>query len=167
MEIILMSNNRVKRTITRIAYQILEQSRGSDIVLIGLNLRGYYIASQIQSIIDTIEGKKGSCLLFQYRIDEEPGSVPRLKEKTKGNNFITFLVDDVIFSGKTMFKAIKNLHDLEEESVVYTAVLVDRGHRKVPVDASISGIQVPTKLNEHVILKFTDKEPEQVILINK
>jgi len=164
MEIELMSKSRLTRTIERIAYQILEMSHGSNIVLIGLNQRGYCIASQIQSIIEKSEGKS-SCSLLQYRIDEEPEAVPGMPETYQGNNLATFLVDDVIFSGKTMFKAIKNLHNLEEKSAVYTAVLIDRGHRKVPVHASVSGIKVPTKLNEHVKLEFEGMEPEKAILI--
>lgn len=166
MEIELMSKSRLARTIKRIAYQILEISHGSDVVLIGLNERGYYIASQIQKIIAKIEGKS-SCSLFRYRIDEEPEAVPELSETSQGNNLATFLVDDVIFSGKTMFKAIKNLHNFEEKSSVYIAALIDRGHRKVPVHASVSGIQIPTKLNEHVKLTFLGREPEKAILIKK
>lgn len=160
-----MSKSRLKRTIKRIAYQILETSRGSDILLIGLNQRGFYVATQFQSIINEIRGKS-SCSLFQYRVDEDPDDVPGFQVTESGNNLATFLVDDVIFSGRTMFKAIKNLHDLEEKTAVYTAALIDRGHRKVPVHASVSGIEVPTKLNEHVRVEFVNGEAEKAILIN-
>ena len=166
MEIELMSKSRLKRSIKRIAYQILEISRGSDIVLIGLNQRGFYVASQIQSIINEVDGNS-TCSLFQYRVDEDPEAVPGFQIKEGGNNLATFLVDDVIFSGRTMFKAIKNLHNLDEKTAVYTAAIIDRGHRKVPVHASVSGIQVPTKLNEHVVLEFANREPEKAILISK
>ncbi|MGF1668867.1 MAG: phosphoribosyltransferase family protein [Balneolaceae bacterium] len=162
----LMSNKRLNRTIKRMSYQLLELSQGMDTVLIGLNSRGYHLASMIKSVIDEIDTVNDPCRHWQYNVDNEPGSSAELLKKLNGNNFTTFLVDDVIFSGKTMFNALKNLNGLEKRSTIYTAVLVDRGHRKVPVHASVTGIEVPTKLNERVILEFTNEKPGKVILIN-
>ncbi len=73
-------------------------------------------------------------------------------------------MDDVIFTGQTMLDAVKKTLDIFSPWVLRTAVLVDRGHRKMPVGATFSGINLPTKLNEHVQVQIKDEKPFEVIL---
>lgn len=159
---ILLNEQRILRTLKRMAYQIEEEAKSKDIILAGLNKRGFILANFLFEELNNIRNKSPKI----YQLHEEAGKVtkfvPTLSEKT-----ILVVVDDVIFTGGTMFRAIRKIPDLERHEKILTAVLVDRGHRKYPVMASIVGYHAPTKLNEHVELQTENEQPKKVILTNQ
>jgi len=164
-EVELMNRDHLERTLKRMAYQVLELAKENRIVLIGLNTRGMVLAGHLKHIIDDISGEnQEECLLDHLNVGQSSGSPENLLPELSGNNFSVFIVDDVIFSGLTMLKALKKLGTLPENKPVYTAVLVDRGHRKVPVQATITGIEIPTKFNEQVEFRHGRNEPVSVVL---
>ena len=159
---ILLDKNRIQRTIKRMAHQVLEEAKGNTIVLIGLNNRGYAVAKCLKKHLDEIQGAE--LLLCQLHADNE-------KEfefpETPNENQVLVIVDDVIFSGGTMFRSIRKIPELSVFSKIMLTVLVDRGHRKYPLLAEIVGVHAPTKLNEHVELTLDGNDPNNVILIKK
>lgn len=159
---ILLNEQRISRTLKRMAYQIEEEAKNTHIAIAGLNNRGFILANFLLKELKLI--RKNSTYIYRLydEADKESDSIQTPSAKTT-----LVVVDDVIFGGGTMFRAIQNVPDLERFSKILTAVLVDRGHRKYPVMASIVGHHAPTKLNEHVELRIEEDHPKEVVLINK
>lgn len=158
---ILLNEQRIFRTLKRMAYQIEEEAKGKDIVLAGLNNRGFILASLLFDELNSI--RKHSPQLYRLYDEDEThsDSIPPPSAEA-----ILVVVDDVIFSGGTMFRTIRQVPALDHYKKILTAVLVDRGHRKFPVMASIVGFNAPTKLNEHVELQTENNKPKTVVLTN-
>jgi len=154
---ILLDQSRLNRILKRMAYQVIEQSGGHNIDMIGLNERGFAVARIIKSHITS----DSPVQVHQTQLFVD-GTVE--SKKTERVNDILIITDDVIFSGKTMFKALQTLSGLYKYNEVYVAAVIDRGHRKLPVEAGIVGLTVPTKVNEHVDFQLKNKKPYQVLL---
>lgn len=159
---ILLDEKRISRTLQRMSYQIVEEAGELEICLVGLNERGYCIAEQMKPVIET--AATGKVPLYHLNANDDSGF---LFKKSPENNQILVLVDDVIFSGNTLYKAINKIEELSGFDKIYIAVLVDRGHRKYPFHAGIVGLHVPTKLNEEVELKLHRNTPKEVVLVQK
>ncbi len=160
-ELILMDSERINRSLKRIAHQIREQNREDKPILIfGIDDRGYIIGQKLGEILSPLCNT--DIEVQQILIKKDPVGVVA-KESVTGDEFM-IVVDDVIFSGKTMFKALTILYDQTPVPEIHTAVLVDRGHRKFPIKAEFSGIELPTKLNEHVSVMIKDEKVEKVLL---
>lgn len=157
---VLLDPKQLNRIIKRMAIQVIEKSQGHAVDLIGLNERGYAVAQQMYGFIN----EDGSNKVKLHQMVIEGDAAPETPEKLSRELVI---VDDVIYSGSTMFKALNALPDLYAYEFVAVASVVDRGHRRLPVAADIVGIDVPTKVNEHVDFQIKDKEPYQVILSKK
>jgi len=158
---ILLDQSRLNRILKRMAYQVLEKSGGNNIDLIGLNERGFAVAKIIESHISSdsaIDVK-----LNQLVVD---GS-SRAENIGGKNNDTLIIADDVIYSGKTMFKALQYVADPHQYENIYVAAVVDRGHRKLPVEAGIVGVTIPTKINEHVDFQLKNNKPYQVLITKK
>jgi len=158
---ILLNEKRIYRTLKRMAYQIEEEAKNADIALAGLNTRGFMLANFLFEELNIIRNKSPE----MYRLYDEPDNPSDTIPAPSGEATLV-VVDDVIFSGGTMFRAIQNVPHLERYDKILTAVLVDRGHRKYPVMASIVGYHAPTKLNEHVELRTENNQPKEVVLTN-
>jgi pyrimidine operon attenuation protein/uracil phosphoribosyltransferase len=154
---VLLDQQQLNRIIKRMAIQVIEKSRGHAVDLIGLNERGYAVAQQMYSIIG--EDSNNNVKLHKMVVDGD--AAPKAPEKLSRELVI---VDDVIYSGRTMFKALNALPGLHDYEFVAVASVVDRGHRRLPVAADIVGIDVPTKVNEHVDFQLIDDKPHKVIL---
>lgn len=154
---VLLDHRRLDRIIKRMAFQVIEKSRGHTIDLIGLNERGFSVAKQLKQIITTDAGCTADLYALNIETDEtfEPAG--------KRNDELV-IVDDVIYSGSTMFRALTSISELYNYEFVTVAAVVDRGHRKLPVAADIVGLKVPTKVNEHVDFQVKDCNPFQVLL---
>ena len=152
----LLDEHRLDRILNRMAYQIIEKSKGHAVDLIGLNERGYAVGKQIASIISK---NNGSVHLQLLEVNEN-SSKPNL---TKQNNQL-LIVDDVVYSGATMFRALTCIENPEEYESITVAAVIDRGHRKLPVGADIVGVKIPTKVNEHVEFQLKNGLPHQVLL---
>lgn len=157
---ILLDQQRLTRIIKRMAFQIVEKSRGHSVDLIGLNERGYAVAGMMETFITDDAGSKAK--LHQMWISD--ADEPKIPEKRSDGLII---VDDVIYSGSTMFRALTVIPELFNYEFVAVACVIDRGHRKLPVAADIVGLKTPTKVNEHVDFQLKNKQPFRVLLTKK
>lgn len=156
---ILLEDNRIARTIKRMSLQIAEEARGNQICLIGLNVRGYAIAKMMHGFLD----QTGSPEQILTQLDAD-GDTPFNIPDNLSSNAVIVLVDDVVFSGLTIYRAMQKFPELTDYYKTLVAALTDRGHRRVPVHVQVTGIVVPTKFDEHIELVLKNKRPHQVVL---
>lgn len=166
----------MNRALNRIAHQILERNPNvGDMALIGIRTRGVPLAQRLGKIIKEIEGEQvamGILDITLYRDDLTGVEVHPVVHKTEIPFNITnktlILVDDVLYTGRTIRAAMDALVDFGRPKAIQAAVLIDRGHRELPIHADYVGKNVPTASNElvHVLLKETDHD-EQVIITEK
>jgi len=170
---VIMDNSGIKRALTRISHEILERNKGlNDVVLIGIRSGGAFLAEEIGQVTELIEGVKapvGAVDITLYR-DDLSGHLPH---QAVGKTEIPFslegkkvvLVDDVLFTGRTIRAAMDALMDHGRPQCIQLAVLIDRGHRELPIRADFVGRNVPTSLKENVAVIFDDKnQPVEVVL---
>lgn len=170
---IVMDGLQIRRTIMRIAHEIIERNKGvENIILVGIQKRGVPLAERISRMIESIEGVKvpvGVIDITLYRDDLQMISQVPIVGATAINVDIhdrtVILVDDVLFTGRTVRAALDELIDFGRPGAIQLAVLIDRGHREFPIRADFVGKNVPTSQNETVLvlLKEIDGE-EQVVL---
>lgn len=155
---ILLDKKRIERTLKRMSYQILEEAHDQTIHLVGINQRGMVVAAKIQTYLEKASGGKIPLTTISSKI-ETPVQLSK-----KPDDELLVIIDDVIFSGGTVFNSMMNIDNLSEFKNIIVSVLVDRGHRKYPVLASIVGFHLPTKFNEHVSLQIEEEQPISVQL---
>jgi len=169
----ILDKESIRKAVTRISHQILEKNKKlEDLVIVGIRNRGEYLANRIVDTIKEIEGKnvyKGIIDITLYRDDlTEIAEQPVLKETDIGLDItgkIVILIDDVLFTGRTIRCAMDQLIDFGRPSVIQLAVLVDRGHRELPIRADYVGKNVPTSLNEVVEVKLEEVDKVDEIVI--
>ena len=170
---VLLDGAGVKRALTRISHEILERNKGiEDVVLIGIRSGGAFLAEEIASLVAMIEGGSvpvGAVDITLYRDDIKSHSMHLPVGKTEigfsleGRKVV--LVDDVLFTGRTIRAAMDALMDHGRPRCIQLAVLVDRGHRELPIRADFVGRNVPTSLKENVAVRFDDmNKPLEVVL---
>ena len=159
------------RALTRIAHEIVERNKGaSDIVLIGVLTRGVHLAERLAERIAAIEGvtpPTGALDIGLYRDDIgmrapaalAPTRVPNLDGK------VVVLVDDVLYTGRSTRAALDALMDLGRPRAVQLAVLVDRGHRELPIRADYVGKNVPTRRQEEVRVRMSETDGRDEVLL--
>ncbi|MEX2601199.1 MAG: phosphoribosyltransferase family protein [Balneolaceae bacterium] len=158
-QIVLMDRARIRRTLKRIVFQIAENTHGKQVILVGLNDRGGVVAGEMAGYLEKALSQPVDLLTINL---EDGNILPIGTQQDLEGKFIV-LVDDVIFSGHTMFSALRRLPE-GCDCTVSTAVLVDRGHRTVPILAGFIGMEIPTKANEHVELDVKNNRAETVYL---
>lgn len=163
----------ITRALTRIAHEILERNKGArDLVLLGIPKRGVPLARRIAERISAVEGYAvpvGSLDVTMYRDDLRlrpartllPTEIPG--HSIDGHTVV--LVDDVLFSGRTIRAALDALNDLGRPRAVQLAVLVDRGHRELPIRADFVGKNLPTSLVERVSVRLTGVDDVDAVTI--
>ena len=156
----------IGRALTRIAHEVLERTKGADdLVLLGIPSRGVPLAHRLAARIAAVEGREvpvGSLDVTMYRDDLrlqparalERTSIP--VEGVEGRTVV--LVDDVLFSGRTIRAALDALADLGRPRAVQLAVLIDRGHRELPIRADYVGKNLPTSLRERVEVHLVEHD---------
>ena len=158
----LMDEKAIARAITRISHEIIEKNKGvEDVILIGVKTRGVPIANRIATRIEQIEGHKvatGEMDITLYRddlkeIQEEP-VINSTNIGTDINDKIVVLVDDVLYTGRTVRSALNALMDIGRPKSIQLAVLVDRGHRELPIRADYVGKNVPTSKQEIISVEL-------------
>jgi pyrimidine operon attenuation protein/uracil phosphoribosyltransferase len=170
---VLMDEVAIKRAITRIAHEIIERNKGVEkVALIGIRRRGGPLATRLAERIEEIEGIKvpvGILDITLYRDDlttlaSQP-QVHRTEVFFDINDMNIILVDDVMYTGRTIRAAMDALIDLGRPRTIQLAVLVDRGHRELPVKADFIGKNVPTSHTEviSVLVKEIDGREEVII----
>ena len=173
-EKILLTSREIGRALVRIAHEIVEKNKGAeDIVLVGLRTRGVPIAKRIAETIEGFEGTPipvGALDIDPYRDDIAASELKRTNKShtdipTSITNKRVILVDDVLYTGRSIRAAMDTLMDLGRPSSVQLAVLIDRGHRELPIRADYIGKNIPSSKDEeiHVQLKEVDGVDEVVI----
>ena len=176
-KLVLMNEESVSRTINRLCHEIIENnSNCKDVVLIGIHNRGVPISQRIQNKIKELIGidlQRGSLDITFHRDDyRERLVVPELMGTDINFSLdgkIVVLVDDVLYSGRTVRAALDELYSFGRASKVQLAVLVDRGHRELPIKPDYVGKNVPTHEGEHVdvTLRETDENDSVFLIRNR
>lgn len=163
----------LNRILTRITHEILEKNKGSkDLVLIGMRTRGEFLAKRIQSKLKNIDGADlpiGVLDVTLYRDDFRT----RIKQPEVSVSNITFdindkhiiLMDDVLYTGRTVRSAMNAIMDLGRPASIQLFILVDRGHRELPIRADYVGKNVPTSQNEEIKVKLSEVDEEDAIYL--
>ena len=170
---VLMDEADITRALKRIAHEIVERNRGArDLVIVGVPTRGVPLAERIATQISQIENyhtPTGALDVTLYRDDY--GTRQAIPQSTKINFSITgktvVLVDDVLFTGRTVRSALNALNDLGRPAAVQLAVLIDRGHRELPIRADFVGKNVPTARNENVTVRVKETDREDIVRVEK
>ena len=173
-ESVVMEESEIDRTLIRMAHQILEQNKGcQDIAIVGIVTRGDVLARRLAALIEDIEGTKlpvGSLDISFYRDD----SVMSLAPLVQGTDILfsiddktIILVDDVLYTGRTIRAALDALMDLGRPVRIQLATLIDRGHRELPIRADFVGKNVPSAANESVRLYIKEVDGESCVRISR
>jgi len=172
----LMSASEIERTLVRLAHEIVEKSNGSaDLALIGIKRRGVPLAERLGGLISGIEKRPvdvGTLDIQLYRDDlSTAGPRPVVTPGAIGFNVEgrdVILCDDVLYTGRTIRAALDALFDHGRPRRVQLAVLIDRGHRELPIEASYVGKHVPTSSREIIEVKIREVDnDEQVLLVER
>ena len=165
----------MNRALTRISHEILEKNQGStNVVLLGIPTRGAYIASRISKLISAIEGVEiptGTLDITLFRDDlrmRPPRAIMPTKIPTSGiDDKSVILVDDVLFSGRTIRAALDALGEIGRPRNVQLATLVDRGHRELPIRADFVGKNLPTSRNQSVKVSLAEIDGRDEVTIEE
>jgi pyrimidine operon attenuation protein/uracil phosphoribosyltransferase len=168
-----LTADQLGRVVDRMAHELLEKTGGgADVVLLGIPTRGTSLAARLARRVEAFEGRAvptGSLDITLYRDDLRLKS-PRALEETELppdgiDGKLVVLVDDVLFSGRTVRAALDALAALGRPRAVQLAVLVDRGHRELPIRADYVGKNIPTSLKETVHVQLTEHDGQDAVLL--
>ena len=171
---VIWDSDDVNRALKRIAHQVLESNRGPDgLVLLGIRTRGVPLARRLGELIADAEGGEvpvGELDITMYRDDLRKNPTravgpTRIPVDLTGKTVV--LVDDVLFSGRTIAAAMDALKDLGRPRVVRVAVLIDRGHRELPIQADHVGKDLPTSSAEHVRVTVAEIDGEDLVTLSQ
>jgi len=171
----LMNKIDIDRALTRIAHEIIEKNKGIDkLCLVGIQRGGVYLAKRLASKIKLIEKKDipvGSLDIAFYRDDlnirKEQPVVRRTEILFEVTDLKIILVDDVLFTGRSIRAAMDALTDLGRPAAIQLAVLIDRGHRELPIKADYVGKNIPTALSETVEVQLEEEGVEDRVILDK
>ena len=171
----LMDEKAIGRAITRISHEIIERNKGiEDVVLVGIKTRGVPIADRISKKIEQIEGSKintGQVDITLYRDDLKTINTDPVVNGSNIdfniNDKIVILVDDVLYTGRTVRSALDAVVDIGRPKAIQLAVLVDRGHRELPIRADYVGKNVPTSKDEIISVKLSEIDEEDSVTIKE
>ncbi|MCA0331304.1 MAG: bifunctional pyr operon transcriptional regulator/uracil phosphoribosyltransferase PyrR [Actinobacteria bacterium] len=168
-----LDSAEIARALTRVAHEIVERAKGADdLVLLGIPTRGAFLARRVAERIRDIEGADvpvGSLDITMYRDDlrRAPARALLPTEIPAGgiDDKVVVLVDDVLYSGRTIRAALDAMNDIGRPRAVQLAVLVDRGHRELPIRADYVGKNIPTSTSEKVLVLVSEHDGEDAVLI--
>ena len=171
----LMDGSEIRRALTRIAHEILERNRGAEgVVLVGIAARGDDLARRLAAEIERIEGTPvpvGVLDITFYRDDiGRRAEAPEVHETRIGFDVTgrtVVLVDDVLYTGRTIRAALDALVDFGRPNAIQLAVLVDRGHRDLPIRADFVGKNVPTRKDEVVRVALEEVDGEDAVVVEE
>ena len=173
----IMDQDHVRRAVIRIAHEILEKNKGTEqLCIVGIRTRGAVLAARIQKAIESVEGTTipiGILDITLYRDDLTTIANQPVVRETQIEFDITgkklILVDDVLFTGRTIRAALDALIDFGRPASIQLAVLIDRGHRELPIRADYVGKNVPTSQGQdvRVILSESDATEDQVVVVEQ
>jgi len=172
----LLNNKDIERILTRIAHEIIEKNKGvKNLCLVGIQRGGVILAKRLASQIESIEGghiEIGALDITLYRDDFNIKKEQPVVKITDISFSITdktvVLVDDVLFTGRSIRAAMDALIDFGRPAYIQLAVLIDRGHRELPIRADYAGKNIPTSFNDTVEVYFKeDNNQDKVVLISE
>jgi pyrimidine operon attenuation protein/uracil phosphoribosyltransferase len=169
----IMDSAAINRTLRRIAHEIVEQNRGlENVYLVGIRSRGVPMAEKLSSILSEIEKKEVPVGILDITLYRDDLSTIAHQPVIKGSkidfdlhNTVIILVDDVLYTGRTVRAAIDAILDFGRPQHIQLAVLVDRGHRELPIKADYVGKNVPTSSEEIIKVSFLEIEGEDSVKI--
>ncbi|PKL51816.1 MAG: bifunctional pyr operon transcriptional regulator/uracil phosphoribosyltransferase PyrR [Nitrospira bacterium HGW-Nitrospira-1] len=169
----LLDKTDIDRAITRMAHEIIEKNKGTaSLCFVGIQRGGVHIARRLSNMLETIEGKRipvGALDIALYRDDinvrKEQPMVRRTEINYDIDNKKVVLVDDVLFTGRSIRAAMDAIMDMGRPSAIQLAVLVDRGHRELPIKADFVGKNIPTSINETVTVLLEEEGGEDRVAL--
>ncbi len=173
---VLMDKMEMQRALTRIAYEIIEKNHGiKNLALVGIQRRGVPLARSLAERIEKIEGRRpleGTLDITFYRDDLNQLAKHPIINKTDlpfdVNELTIVLIDDVLYTGRTVRAAIDAIFDLGRPAKIQLAILLDRGHRELPIKADFVGKNVPTSSREIILVQVPEYDNvEQVLLAER
>lgn len=170
-----LDEQAIRRALTRIAHEIIERNKGiEDCVLVGIRTRGIYIANRLAERIEQIEGNSievGELDITLYR-DDLSVKTSNQEPQVNGSdipvriaNKKVILVDDVLYTGRTVRAAMDALIDIGRPAAIQLAVLVDRGHRELPIRADFVGKNIPTSSAEQIVVELAEVDKQDRVSI--
>ena len=172
--VVILTTIALERALKRMAHEIVERNESAkDLVLIGVQRGGVVLASRLGNLLEEILGQPvpaGSLDVSMHRDDIGTNAAPNVQPTVipfdvTGKTVV--LVDDVLFSGRTTRAALDSLHDFGRPQRVQLAVLIDRGHRELPIKADFVGKNVPTALSERVNVQFRENGGQDIVTLEK
>lgn len=164
---IILDEGAIFRSLKRIAFEILEKNKSLDhVVLVGIKTRGSVLAKKIADFLYQIENIEVECMeidVSAFRDDEK--KQPLVDQDIQIENKIVVLVDDVLFKGRTVRAALDALTYYGRAKAIQFAVLIDRGHRELPIRADYVGKNIPTSLDEKVQVNIKPIDPQNEVVI--
>ncbi len=164
----------IQRALTRIAHEIAERNETSaEVVLVGIERGGVPLAGRLASLLTGIWGQpvpRGQLDVSMHRDDLDQRAAPNMQPTVipfdiTGKTVV--LVDDVLYSGRTIRAAMDALNDFGRPKCIQLAVLIDRGHRELPIKADFVGKNVPTSRTERVEVRFAEEHGEDAVYLNR
>ncbi len=171
----IMTSEDIDRTLVRLSHQIIEKNNGvNDICLLGIKTRGVPLAERISANIERIEGVKvpvGSIDITMYRDDLSKINIDPVINQTNISfpieDKVVVLVDDVIFTCRTARAAMDALKEYGRPARIQLCVLIDRGHAELPIKATFVGKNIPTSMNEVVLVNLQEIDGVSGVVINE
>ena len=171
----IIDSESFRRTLNRLSHEVVERNKGTEnLVIVGIRTRGEHLARRIAKKIEEIEGKSvqvGILDITLYR-DDLRGRLDQPQLKSTEILFditgkVVVLVDDVLFTGRTIRSALNALTDLGRPALIELLVLIDRGHRELPIKADFVGKSVPTSLDEEIKVMMTEVDGEDGVYLRE
>lgn len=165
-----MDSSAINRSLVRMAHEIIEKNKGVDkVVLLGIETRGATLAFRIAKLIESIEKQSVpvASLDVSYWRDDISIKKQAVKLPISVQDRVVILIDDVLFKGRTVRAALDGVVYNGRPKAVQLAVLVDRGHRELPVRADIVGLNVPTSITEEVKVYLNEVDNKEEVVIKK
>ena len=169
-EKMILDEDGMRRSLTRMSHEIIERNKGvNDLILVGIKTRGEYLAKRIASFIERVEGKQievYSLDIKAWRDDlSEKHPLPDATFSVKDKKVV--LVDDVLFKGRTVRAALEGILHFGRAKEVQLAVLVDRGHRELPIRADYVGKNIPSSLDENIRVQVKEYDGCDGVVIER
>ena len=169
-EKMILDEDGMRRSLTRMSHEIIERNKGVDnLVLVGIKTRGEYLANRIASFIEKVEGTKIEVYpldIKAWRDDLDiKHSLPEITFSVSDKKVV--LVDDVLFKGRTVRAALEGVLHFGRAKEVQLAVLVDRGHRELPIRADYVGKNIPSSLNENIKVQIKEIDGQDQVVIER
>jgi pyrimidine operon attenuation protein / uracil phosphoribosyltransferase len=171
---LILNSSALQRALTRIAHEIAERNeKSTDVVVVGIQAGGVVLAQRLAKILDGIWGQSvptGTLDVSMHRDDLAQNAIPTVRPTeipfdVTGKTVV--LVDDVLFSGRTIRAAMDSLNDFGRPQQIQLAVLIDRGHRELPIKADFVGKNVPTSLAERIKVRMQEVDGKDEVTLEK